>query len=541
MILKNMLFAFSMATSLLFCRCSDTSAPADYLSVRETRFTDSEGRTVILNGINHVNKNPKEGYLHKNDEELFRQFRAWGFNCIRFGINWDGLEPEPGKINEAYLKEIDKRVKWAEENGLWLILDMHQDLYGRKYGNGAPLWATLDEDLPHKTGDVWSDAYLISPAIQKAFDNFWKNSPAPDGIGIQDHYIFLWKTLAKRYANSPSVAGFDIMNEPFMGSDGMKVFPKLLEGYARVIAQKTGKVPSEQEMADMWGNEPKRVEALGFLNNKTDYGTIVDGAFEPVRVFEEGSLTTFYQRVRDAVREVNKKQILFLEHTYFCNLGISSSFHIPLDKYGNKDSLCAYAPHGYDLVTDTKGVSNPGYERVELIFDRIFKAGKQKGVPLIVDEWGAFYMGDNLYVDPARHLIGLFEKNLAGQTYWSYWEKIETQDYFKNTLVRRAVQGSAFSELAEQMTGPLIYSISKDPVAAAKVLNDFAKTNDKLILKAGCYSGKLLDKAGVQSLASIPSREELLAKLLGIMQAPVSGFAVALGALAKQREEVAAA
>ena len=111
----------------------------------------------------------------------------------------------------------------------------------------------------------------------------------------------------------------------------------------------------------------------------------------------------------------------------------------------------------------------------------------------------------------------------------------------KNTLVRRAVQGSAFSELAEQMTGPLIYSISKDPVAAAKVLNDFAKTNDKLILKAGCYSGMLLDKAGVQSLASIPSREELLAKLLGIMQAPVSGFAVALGALAKQREEVAAA
>lgn len=110
----------------------------------------------------------------------------------------------------------------------------------------------------------------------------------------------------------------------------------------------------------------------------------------------------------------------------------------------------------------------------------------------------------------------------------------------KNTLVRRAVQGSDFSALAEQMTGPLIYSISKDPVAAAKVLNDFAKTNDKLILKAGCYSGKLLDKAGVQSLASIPSREELLAKLLGIMQAPVSGFAVALGALVKQREEAAA-
>ena len=110
----------------------------------------------------------------------------------------------------------------------------------------------------------------------------------------------------------------------------------------------------------------------------------------------------------------------------------------------------------------------------------------------------------------------------------------------KNTLVRRAVAGSSFEGLAEQMTGPLIYGISGDPVAAAKVLNDFAKANDKLVLKAGCYAGKLLDKAGIQALATIPSREELLSKLLGVMKAPVAGFAVALGALAKQREEATA-
>ena len=110
----------------------------------------------------------------------------------------------------------------------------------------------------------------------------------------------------------------------------------------------------------------------------------------------------------------------------------------------------------------------------------------------------------------------------------------------KNTLVRRAVADSAFAGLAAQMTGPLIYSISADPVSAAKVLNDFAKTNDKLVLKAGAYAGNVLDKAGVQALASIPSREELLAKLLGVMKAPVSGFAVALGALAAQREQAAA-
>jgi len=111
----------------------------------------------------------------------------------------------------------------------------------------------------------------------------------------------------------------------------------------------------------------------------------------------------------------------------------------------------------------------------------------------------------------------------------------------KNTLARRAVVGTPFEALSDAMTGPLIYSLSADAVAAAKVLNDFAKTNDKLVLKAGVYSGNVLDKAGVQALASIPSREELLAKLLGVMKAPVSGFAVALGALAKKREEEAAA
>ncbi len=110
----------------------------------------------------------------------------------------------------------------------------------------------------------------------------------------------------------------------------------------------------------------------------------------------------------------------------------------------------------------------------------------------------------------------------------------------KNTLVRRAVADTPFAGLADQMVGPLIYSVSADPVAAAKVLSDFAKANDKLVLKAGSYAGNVLDKAGVQALASIPSREELLSKLLYVMQAPVAGFVRALDALAKQREEVAA-
>jgi len=106
----------------------------------------------------------------------------------------------------------------------------------------------------------------------------------------------------------------------------------------------------------------------------------------------------------------------------------------------------------------------------------------------------------------------------------------------KNTLVRRAVEGTSFAGLANQMVGPLVYTASEDAVAAAKVLHQFAKKDDKIIIKAGSYNGDLMNSAQVAELASIPSREELLSKLLFVMQAPVSGFARGLAALAEKKE-----
>jgi len=106
----------------------------------------------------------------------------------------------------------------------------------------------------------------------------------------------------------------------------------------------------------------------------------------------------------------------------------------------------------------------------------------------------------------------------------------------KNTLARRAVEGTAFSALASEMTGPLIYAISEDAVAAAKIMQDFAKSNDKLVIKAGSYAGKPLDKAAVVALANIPTREVLISQLLGVMLAPVSGMARVLAAVAAKKE-----
>ena len=94
----------------------------------------------------------------------------------------------------------------------------------------------------------------------------------------------------------------------------------------------------------------------------------------------------------------------------------------------------------------------------------------------------------------------------------------------KNTLARRAVQGTPFEKLADQMVGPLAYGISDDPVAAAKVLHAYAKGNEKLVIKGGAMPNHVMSAKDIGALATLPSREELLAKLLGTMQAPIAKF-----------------
>lgn len=94
----------------------------------------------------------------------------------------------------------------------------------------------------------------------------------------------------------------------------------------------------------------------------------------------------------------------------------------------------------------------------------------------------------------------------------------------KNTLARRAIADTPFAGLTDQLVGPLAYGISRDPVAAAKVMHEFAKANDKFIVKAGAMPNFIMSAADVGNLASMPSREELLSKLLGTMQAPIAQF-----------------
>ena len=105
----------------------------------------------------------------------------------------------------------------------------------------------------------------------------------------------------------------------------------------------------------------------------------------------------------------------------------------------------------------------------------------------------------------------------------------------KNTLARRAVAGTQFEVAQGAMVGPLIYGFSEDAVAAAKVIADFAKTNDKLVIKGGAYAGKALTVDGVKALAAIPSREVLIAQVAGLLKSPIQRMAGVLAAVAEKR------
>ena len=95
----------------------------------------------------------------------------------------------------------------------------------------------------------------------------------------------------------------------------------------------------------------------------------------------------------------------------------------------------------------------------------------------------------------------------------------------KNTLARRAVKGTPFESLSDQMVGPLMYGIASDPVAGAKVIAEFSKENELFVIKGGAMANTRMSDKDVKALALLPSREELLARLMGTMQAPVAKFA----------------
>jgi endoglycosylceramidase len=312
-------------------------------------------------------------------------------------------------------------------------------------GDGAPKWATITEGLPHVRGEIWSDSYLISPAVQKAFDNFWKNAPAPDGTGVQDHYARMWKHVAERFAGNKAVIGYDIMNEPFSGSSATAIMPLIAAGYGNLYAEETGKILTENELISIFSDEKQRYEALARLKDPKKFARVFDSAREVSSLFEKGELQQMYQKVSDAIRSADTSHILFLEHSYLGNMGISSDIEKVMAKDGTPDRLVAYAGHGYDLLVDTKFYDDQSSSRVEHIFNRINETSRRLNVPVIVGEWGAMSGNSEATAMSTRFITGVFDKSGMSHTYWAYYNGIGDELYFSREMIRPYPQYTAGS------------------------------------------------------------------------------------------------
>ncbi|WP_158587916.1 cellulase family glycosylhydrolase [Actinomadura logoneensis] len=202
------------------------------------QITDGQGRTLVLRGLNtSSDAKGASGLPWIERRNVVAERQNLGSNVVRYVLQWKNIEPSPGRYDERHLDEIARRVAWYRQQGIHVVLDMHQDIYGpyacKGAGDGAPAWATITDGLPCTPQDPWVLTYL-QPAVLRAYDHFWNNTGKhPE---LMQRYVAMWKHVAARFAKDPAVLGYDLMNEPFGGSKQFGSFegPVLTPFYQRI-------------------------------------------------------------------------------------------------------------------------------------------------------------------------------------------------------------------------------------------------------------------------------------------------------------------
>ncbi|MGD0391521.1 MAG: cellulase family glycosylhydrolase [Acidimicrobiales bacterium] len=196
-----------------------SAVPAGFIGHQGRWLTDSEGRILLPHGVNYVVKQAPFDPLIGFDAADASFLAANGFRAVRLGVLFDALMPEPGKIDVAYLRQIAQMVDLLAHDHIVVLLDMHQDEYGPVTGgDGFPAWATITDGAANPAL-AFPTGYFKSPAVQAVWANFWADRPGPGGVGLQERYVAALVALARTFKSDTSVLGYDIMNEPWPGTD----------------------------------------------------------------------------------------------------------------------------------------------------------------------------------------------------------------------------------------------------------------------------------------------------------------------------------
>jgi endoglycosylceramidase len=290
---------------------------------------------VILRGVNLASAHKKKPYLSDFQPADYVRVRAeWGMNALRFLVSWAGLEPSRGVYDDAYLGEIEKRIGWARDAGLLVVVDMHQDLFGEGFGgDGAPRWA-CDEAryAAFKPATPWFFGYL-DKNVGECFDALWTDAD------LRGHFVEAWRRLARRLAKLDNVIGLDPINEPFWGTYPISTFEadRLAPFYLEVVRAVRAEAPAWLVFA-----EPSASRNLGFGTSfpklPTEGVVYAPHAYDPTAEsgngFDPAGREVFVQKIADMRAEAD---------------AIGAALWI--GEYGgvpDKPGIAAYMTAGYD-------------------------------------------------------------------------------------------------------------------------------------------------------------------------------------------------
>ena len=331
-------------------------------SVRGGFPTAPDGRALILRGLNYANDHkfpdPKTTSFFPPWESArdFSDMRSYGFNSVRLIITWEAVEPQPGAYDEHYLDALMQRLDWAAAAGVWVIVDMHQDIYAREFGgDGAPKWAVVTDGIPFQLSSTW---YLnfASPAVQRAMDNFFNDKQA-----LLTHFVDAWAHVAERVREHPALVGYDLLNEPFPGSKALNV----------------------------------------------------DAADRDV-------MNPFYERLIARLAQVDRTHLFFVEPSAVRTNVFAGGFPSQMERYAAAAGRMVFSPHLYDPVVTTTGKYDGDKSRLETNVTKLAAEAKRLAAGLWVGEWsvwdGHVDNGDAFL----RDQLDAMDEHLASWSFWNF-------------------------------------------------------------------------------------------------------------------------
>jgi endoglycosylceramidase len=316
----------------------------------------------VSHGVNLVYKLPPyEPSVTGFGEDDAAFLASEGFNSVRLGVIYKAVEPKPGVYDDNYLAQIAQTVTLLERHGIAPLLDFHQDMYNERFqGEGWPDWAVLDDGLPAQPQAGFPGNYIVQPAVNRAFDNFWADAKGPGGVGIGTRYAQAWAHVGSRFAADKGVLGYDLLNEPWPGS-----------GW--------------QQCANPAG----------------------------CPAFDQGTFAAFYTRTFSALRTTDATHLAFYEPNVLFNDGADTQ----LPKFADKQLAMSW--HNYCLVGDVSGSGGgggSGCNTEELLpYQNADKRAKATGDPPLLTEFGAT---DDL--ETIRRVVSRADDFTMGWQYWAY-------------------------------------------------------------------------------------------------------------------------